>query len=334
LAYIAGKYQYHDHDSNPQGALTRIGKKMRRVMQAHTRQASVYNVHTKNTRQSGILRVHPTVGKSPRLQGQALFKPDENGRRNAIRSQPSRMHAVSDTTDVSAEADVDLFRWLYVSCGASPSDIKVHIADTGSPAGRGLVAKEDIMADEVILSLPLDAVLAEPSFIASPNNAREELPWSARMALRIVEGLSDATTEGAAREAAKRPWLQMLPKVDTPPFQFTEGELAELEDPHTIAEAEALRRIGLDSCERLEATLEELGCSADDFLAAMSLCHSRCFRFGAADNVRHLMVPGVDMCNHAGERRRPRPFSSVLGTVSEQSASSQQTVRAQSAHCR
>ena len=31
--------------------------------------------------------------------------------------------------------------------------MQVHIADTGSPAGRGLVAKEDIMPDEVILSV-------------------------------------------------------------------------------------------------------------------------------------------------------------------------------------
>eukprot|EP00959_Pyramimonas_sp_CCMP1952_P386309 8096172-Pyramimonas_sp.AAC.1 len=33
---------------------------------------------------------------------------------------------------------------------------------------------------------------------------------------------------GAAREAKKRPWLQLLPSVDTPPFQFSESELAEV----------------------------------------------------------------------------------------------------------
>eukprot|EP00959_Pyramimonas_sp_CCMP1952_P149945 3137622-Pyramimonas_sp.AAC.1 len=123
-------------------------------MQAHTQQASVYGVHTKNTRQSRLLkrlRIQHNDDKPSSLQGLAHFMPNANTvrcSRVAIRSRSASEHAPPQ-----AEADIDLFRWLYVKCGASPSEMKVHVADTGSPAGRGLVAKEDIMPDEVILSV-------------------------------------------------------------------------------------------------------------------------------------------------------------------------------------
>ena len=54
----------------------------------------------------------------------------------------------------------------------------------------------------------------------------------------------------------------------------------------------------------IEAHLAQLGHDVEAFMWALSVCHSRCFRFEQG-GVQHIMVPGVDMANHTCTLPRP-----------------------------
>jgi hypothetical protein len=113
----------------------------------------------------------------------------------------------------------------------TPAPPQVRVGDTGTPGGRGLIASEEMLPEEVILSIPLEITLMEASDgegLEDPELAMwSELPWSVRMAIRVLRGLESSGVAGgvADEEAWRRPWLEQLPAVDTPPFSFAPAQL-------------------------------------------------------------------------------------------------------------
>lgn len=112
-----------------------------------------------------------------------------------------------------------------------PSPPQVRVGDSGTPRGRGLMASEALLPEEVILSIPLEISLMEASDgegLEDPHLAMwSDLPWSVRMAIRVLRGLesSGVAGEGGDAETWRRPWLEQLPAVETPPFSFTPAQL-------------------------------------------------------------------------------------------------------------
>jgi hypothetical protein len=92
-------------------------------------------------------------------------------------------------------------------------------------------ATQALLPDEVILSVPLETALMEASDgeeLEDPHLAMwPELPWSVRMAIRILRGLESSGVAGGGGDAEtwRRPWLEQLPSVETPPFSFTPAQL-------------------------------------------------------------------------------------------------------------
>jgi hypothetical protein len=86
----------------------------------------------------------------------------------------------------------------------SPPPPQVQVGEGAN--GRGLIATDDLQPDEVILSVPLEAALMEAADGADdPHNIAvwSELPWSVRMAVRVLRGLSG---DGAVGTCALRVW--------------------------------------------------------------------------------------------------------------------------------
>jgi len=163
-----------------------------------------------------------------------------------------------------------------------------------------------LLPDEVILSVPLETALMEASDgegLEDPHLAMwPELPWSVRMAIRILRGLESSGVAGGGGDAEtwRRPWLEQLPSVETPPFSFTAAQLHQIEDHATMQEALVMRQMADECFPMIEAHLAQLGHDVEAFMWALSVCHSRCFRFEQG-GVQHIMVPGVDMANHTWE---------------------------------
>ena len=118
--------------------------------------------------------------------------------------------------------------------------------------------------------------------------------------LTISPGGAWVAGESNAGEMWRRPWLEQLPGVTTPPFSFSHAELHQIDDRATLRQALEMRRMADECFALLEAHLRGLGHDEAAFLWALSICHSRCFRFRqGGGSIQHLMVPGVDMANHA-----------------------------------
>mmetsp|Transcript_14698 Transcript_14698/g.28262 ORF Transcript_14698/g.28262 Transcript_14698/m.28262 type:complete len:476 (+) Transcript_14698:156-1583(+) len=253
---------------------------------------------------SAVSRWCPSARSYPTQQPKCRIESVDSRFRGVRKRNP---HKYSATAGANVHTQLDapnLLSWLQDTCGAQPYNLKVRIGDTDTPGGRGLLAEEDLLPDEVILSIPMSATLVEAGDrvdnTKESTDDRECMPWSARMAFRILQGLSqpplDGTTSG---DQWRRPWLNELPKVHTPPFQFSEAELSEIQDPATEKEARFLRGMAIDTFQVYEEALSDMGLTADDYFGALSVCHSRCFRFG--EQVQHLMTPGIDMANHSLE---------------------------------
>lgn len=142
--------------------------------------------------------------------------------------------------------------------------------------GSGMVALEDIPADEVLLSVPL------PVAIASPEGG-DEAPWSIGMAGQLLEL---AARGGAAT------WLAALPPAPALPWLgWSTEEVWQLQDEDTVGEVHHMQSLAA-------AAVAELGASGHaraDVEWALAMVHSRSFVSGG----QHVWVPGVDVCNHA-----------------------------------
>jgi hypothetical protein len=170
---------------------------------------------------------------------------------------------------------LSLLRWLVTTQNASPVDLKVERTFRGEELGYGLIATQDINADDTILSVPLSSAIT--------SEGASEAQWSIHMAEKILY---------AIKHGENTPWLDSLPKnINLPWLYWQPEEVAELQDPDTIDEAYNLRTIFDTAVQKLSQYRPA------EVAYALSLVHSRSF----LNSGIHVWVPGVDMCNHAGE---------------------------------
>jgi len=162
------------------------------------------------------------------------------------------------------------------------------------------VALRQLTSDEVIFNVPFSLVFAEEDEWDARNEATdtgeatEPIPWSAEMAMRLLEARA-----GVDRPEL-RPWIDSLPSfVSTPPLEYSSVALDACQDAFAIGEAKEVRVAHAAAAEALRARLAAVGCDGDDLRWAAGALHSRCFTHGPRGT--HLAVPGVDMCNHCHE---------------------------------
>ena len=162
------------------------------------------------------------------------------------------------------------------------------------------MALRQLTSDEVIFNVPFSLVFAEEDEWDARNEATdtgeatEQLPWSAEMAMRLLEARA-----GVDRPELK-PWIDSLPSfVSTPPLEYSAKALDACQDAFAIGEAKEVRTAHAAAAEALRARLAAVGCDGDDLRWAAGALHSRCFTHGPRGT--HLAVPGVDMCNHCFE---------------------------------
>ena len=199
-----------------------------------------------------------------------------------------------------------LLPWLARVTEDPGLESRVVLRDVGDGRGRGLRALRTLAPGEVIFSLPFRLVFAEdvpeedgvcaddasPSSSSSPSDEDEDMPWSALMAMRLLEE--------RARGGELAEWIASLPAfVSTPPLEYSPEEIALAEDPAIEGEAKSVAEAHARAAETLRSRLDAIGCTADDLRWATGVLHSRCFTHGPHGT--HLAVPGVDMCNHCFE---------------------------------
>ena len=216
---------------------------------------------------------------------------------SSVRSRCTSSRAVS-TRASTGDAAPSLLPWLSRVTDDAGLESRVALAD--GPYGRSLVALRQLTSDEVIFNVPFSLVFAEEDEWDARNEATdtgeatEQLPWSAEMAMRLLE----------ARAGVDRPelktWIDSLPSfVSTPPLEYSSEALDACQDAFAIGEAKEVRTAHAAAAEALRARLAAVGCDGDDLRWAAGALHSRCFTHGPRGT--HLAVPGVDMCNHCFE---------------------------------
>ena len=216
---------------------------------------------------------------------------------SAVRSRSTSPRAVS-TRASTGDAAPSLLPWLSRVTDDAGLESRVALAD--GPYGRSLVALRQLTSDEVIFNVPFSLVFAEEDEWDARNEATdtgeatEPIPWSAEMAMRLLEARA-----GVDRPEL-RPWIDSLPSfVSTPPLEYSSEALDACQDAFAIGEAKEVRTAHAAAAEALRARLAAVGCDGDDLRWAAGALHSRCFTHGPRGT--HLAVPGVDMCNHCFE---------------------------------
>ena len=214
-----------------------------------------------------------------------------------IRDRSTSPRAVS-TRASTGDAAPSLLPWLSRVTDDAGLESRVALAD--GPYGRSLVALRQLTSDEVIFNVPFSLVFAEENEWDARNEATdtgeatEPIPWSAEMAMRLLEARA-----GVDRPELK-PWIDSLPSfVSTPPLEYSNEALDACQDALAIGEAKEVSAAHADAAEALRARLAAVGCDGDDLRWAAGALHSRCFTHGPRGT--HLAVPGVDMCNHCFE---------------------------------
>ena len=216
---------------------------------------------------------------------------------SSVRSRSTSPRAVS-TRASTGDAAPSLLPWLSRVTDDAGLESRVALAD--GPYGRSLVALRQLTSDEVIFNVPFSLVFAEEDEWDARNEATdtgeatEPIPWSAEMAMRLLEARA-----GVDRPEL-RPWIDSLPSfVSTPPLEYASEALDACQDAFAIGEAKEVRTAHAAAAEALRARLAAVGCDGDDLRWAAGALHSRCFTHGPRGT--HLAVPGVDMCNHCFE---------------------------------
>ncbi|KAG2440536.1 hypothetical protein HYH02_010414 [Chlamydomonas schloesseri] len=201
--------------------------------------------------------------------------------------------------------------WLVANgvqgIGQEDSKVALFEAEGGE---RGLVCEEPIAAGEVVLEVPLRLALTDhPGDEESNALLYEGAPWSVRLACKLLRHKA----AGAAS-----PWsayVKVLPaQVPAPLETFGWEDIQGLRYP---AAEEALHAADWLRADAAEAAGEQAtgGLGVEDFNWALSVVHSRTFANaapGGGVGVR-MLVPLIDMMNHAGDEAELLSPSAVAG---------------------
>jgi len=227
--------------------------------------------------------------RQPRAHSSAIA-PAANLTTRSLSGGKARVRMALRTGDRGVAENV--IPWV-VREGATPEGCKLAVRQLGGGRGRGLVTTQDAEPGEVLLSVPFTHAFIEEDAVDAGQ------PWSCGMALRLLRILGEPEV-GEEGGALLRPWAESLPtRIDTPPIQFSDMELAGCLDGNTVKEARIMRGAHLDGYEAVAATVEAMGLRPEDYDWAVSVLHSRCFVLQPSG--LHITVPGIDMANHSFE---------------------------------
>jgi len=199
-----------------------------------------------------------------------------------------------------------LLEWLVANGteGVGLPDSKLALY-RGRHGERGILCQWDCLPGEVLARVPLRLALADhPGDEESNALVYEGAPWSVRLACRLLR----ERARGAA--SPWRRYLDSLPAAVPSPLEALAWEdLRAVDYPPMQAALDRLAWLAGDAWQRLspEATG---GASREAFGWALSVVHSRTFGTPAADGAGvgvRMLVPLVDMLNHAGDQTRLRP---------------------------
>jgi len=192
----------------------------------------------------------------------------------------------------------DLVGWLSSNGakGFDPSDpsTKVGVFLQG-PENRGLIATKDLKGGQVLFQVPVKLGILDDA-------ESDDYPWSVRLAAKILR----LKAEGDACLWAE--YVNVLPErvfnATSPDFSYEDDEA--ICNDEAREEAHFSRWIASSNFKRLledEGMLPE-GTTEDAFCNAMTVVHSRTFSIPAKDRpsgLARLLMPGVDLLNHAGD---------------------------------
>eukprot|EP00884_Botryococcus_braunii_P002855 jgi/Botrbrau1/12570/Bobra.0169s0104.1 len=180
---------------------------------------------------------------------------------------------------------------------------------------RGMIATENISANETIVALPLRAVLlvtpkqrcpcpelCEPSYWSKS-------PWFVQMALQILA----EKEKGSA--SLYLPYIQELPADFTSPLMWEDAELAELQYPYVLQEVKKQQERWDKAFQELIASKPGTPVTKQQLLWTMQNVRSRAFSgpyAGPAASTRSLLVVAVLVLAVASYQFLKLPLEQVL----------------------
>lgn len=229
------------------------------------------------------------------------------------------MHKVHRCASLSTRASAPaLVDWLGATIGDASLPSKIRVTDRGRAFGtRGVEAVRDLAPGETLARVPFGLTLRGESDDDGTDNDADA--WSSRMAMEILEELHASTSSSTSASSTsaydRSVWLSSLPRPapETPPLDFSDEELAMIEDEDVVAEARAVRAVHERACETFADRLAAIGATREDLKWATSAVHSRVFarRDQVTGKTTRILVPGVDMCNHGG----PDGYNAIVRIV-------------------
>jgi hypothetical protein len=172
-----------------------------------------------------------------------------------------------------------LLSWLAAEHNAVPIP-SLERAFLGEDLGYGLISHTDVPPEAPLLTIPMHLA------VTSEGADAADTPWSVHMAHQLLAQLDLGDTSLIV------PWLEALPAhIPLPWLYWSEDEIEELQDEDTIREALRLRAMFSDAVVDSRWSEEQLAW-------ALSVVHSRSF----IDRGVHILVPGIDLCNHSVTR--------------------------------
>ena len=188
-----------------------------------------------------------------------------------------------------AAALADVIAYIVRNGGGSIVDMKTH------DGVRGLVTTGAADTGSVLLEVPLACCLSDfggedTETVKPPDYARDQ-PWDVQLSCSVL----------AAHHAHELALVSSWPKAPVLAMSGSEEEWALACDIELESDLRESRNRCNTAFVQLQDATTEFSASADEFRDAMALVWSRALRIRAPRPVgtRRLLVPGLDLANHA-----------------------------------
>ena len=206
---------------------------------------------------------------------------------NPIHLQRRLSSSSARVCSTSSKTQQNIVEWIEDITNDSCTE-RVNI-ETNQYGVRGLLAQKKLSAGEVIFEIPFQ-------YCFQDDYDDESLTWSARMGMKL---LGERAKGVKSRRYQK--WIESLP-VEAPFLPGIALEREEIEEliryPPCVKNALKDKDRHEQSTRLLKDRLDAINCTSEDLDWAVALMESRCFKDGGV----RITAPGIDLCNHAGEK--------------------------------
>ena len=206
---------------------------------------------------------------------------------NPIHLQRRLSSSSARVCSTSSKTQQNIVEWIEDITNDSCTE-RVNI-ETNQYGVRGLLAQKKLSAGEVIFEIPFQ-------YCFQDDYDDESLTWSARMGMKLLEERAKGV-----KSRRYQKWIESLP-VEAPFLPGIALEREEIEEliryPPCIKNALKDKDRHEQSTRLLKDRLDAINCTSEDLDWAVALMESRCFKDGGV----RITAPGIDLCNHAGEK--------------------------------